>query len=70
MEKTFKEHGHNQAIVSNDHPDVKDELITTLSGDHVRLTITRNEEEIATFLLYAEQAQQLFHWLMIKRFVS
>ena len=66
---SFREISAIQAIICNDHPAGKDELITTLDGEHLQLTIAENEDDIAKFILNKEGAQNLVDWFKVKDFV-
>ena len=67
---SFREYSKIQSIICNDHAAGKDELIVTLNGDHIQLTISENEDDMATFILYKDGLQHLMDWLRIKEFVS
>ena len=67
---SFREYSDTQANVEIKHQAGKEELIITLSDDHAQVTITENEEELGTFLLHKEGAQNLVDWLRKKGFVS
>lgn len=66
----FKEISDIQVIIEISHKFGKDEMILTLSGDHIQVSITENEEDKADFILYNEAAQRIFDWLKTKGVVA
>lgn len=61
-----KEHSQTQVIMEIDYKLGKDEIILTLDGDNVQVTLTENEEDKANFLLAKPVAQHIFDWLKSK----
>ena len=67
---SFREYSDIQAIVEVETQFYKRELIATLNPDHVLLTITEEEENVADFILYNPEMQKLFDWLKVKNVVA
>lgn len=67
---SFREYSDKQAIVEVETQFGKRELIATLNPDHVVLTITEDEENVADFILYNPEIQKLFDWLKVKNVVT
>ena len=66
----FREYSDIQVIIEISHMLGKDEMILTLSGNHIQVSITEDEEDKADFILYHEEAQRMFDWLKTKGVVK